>query len=63
MVEFNGKQYRYDTQKFLLCASDLPLLGRVERCPSLSVSIKFQNDDILEALKEIGWQGCAGRLL
>ncbi|WP_297902174.1 AraC family transcriptional regulator [uncultured Campylobacter sp.] len=62
MVEFSGKQYLYDTQKFLLCASDLPLLGRVEHCPFLSVSIKFQNDDILEALKEISWQSRAGRL-
>ncbi|WP_365951405.1 hypothetical protein [uncultured Campylobacter sp.] len=27
MVEFSGKQYRYDTQKFLLCANGLPLWG------------------------------------
>ena len=62
MVEFSGKQYRYDTQKFLLCASDLPLLGRVEHCPFLSVSIKFQSEDILEALKVIEGQNRAGRL-
>lgn len=62
MVEFNGKQHRYDTQKFLLCASDLPLLGRVEHCPFLSVSIKFQSKDILEALKVIERQSRAGRL-
>lgn len=63
MMEFSGKQYRYDTQKFLLCANGLPLLGRVEHCPFLSVSIEFQSEDILEALKEIGWQSRAGRLL
>ena len=63
IVEFSGKRYRYDTQKFLLCASDLPLLGRVEHCSFLSVSIKFQNEDILKALKEIEWQSRAGRLL
>ena len=63
MVEFSGKQYRYDTQKFLLCASELPLLGRVEHCPFLSVSIKFQNEDIFEALKVIERQSRAGRLL
>jgi hypothetical protein len=62
MVEFSGKQHRYDTQKFLLCASDLPLLGRVEHCSFLSVSIKFQSEDILEALKEIEGQSRAGRL-
>ena len=62
-MEFSGKQYHYDTQKFLLCASNLPLLGRVEHCPFLSVSIKFQNKDILEALKEIEGQNRAGRLL
>ncbi len=61
MVEFSGKQYRYDTQKFLLCASDLPLLGRVEHCPFLSVSIKFQSEDILEALKEIEGQEPRGQ--
>lgn len=63
MVEFSGKQYRCDMQKFLLCASDLPLLGRGEHCPFLSVSIKFQSEDILEALKEIEGQSRAGRLL
>ena len=47
MVEFSGKQYLYDTQKFLFCASDLPLLGRVEHCPFLSVSIKFQSEEFL----------------
>ena len=49
-------------QKFLLCASDLPLLGRVEHCSFLSVSIKFQSEDILKALKEIEGQSRAGRL-
>ena len=63
MVEFSGKQYRYDTQKFLLCANGLPLWGRVEHCPFLSVSIKFQSEDILEALKEIERRSRAGRLL
>ncbi len=61
-MEFSGKRYRYDTQKFLLCASDLPLLGRVEHCSFLSVSIKFQSEDILEALKVIERQSRAGRL-
>lgn len=63
MVEFSGKQYRYDTKKFLLCASGLPLLGQVEHCSFLPVSIKFQSKDILEALKEIEGQSRAGRLL
>ena len=63
MVEFSGKQYLYDTQKFLLCASYLPILGQVEHCPFLSVSIKFQSEDILKALKEIEGQSRAGRLL
>ena len=63
MVEFSGKRYRYDTQKFLLCASDLLILERVEHCPFLPVSIKFQNEDILEALKEIEGQSHASRLL
>lgn len=63
MVEFSGKQYRYDTQKFLLCANGLPLWGRVEHCPFLSVSIKFQSEDILEALKVIEGQSRADRLL
>lgn len=63
MVEFSGKQYRYDTQKFLLCASGLPLWGRVEHCSFLSVSIKFQSEEILEALKKIEGQSRAGRLL
>lgn len=63
MVEFSGKRYRYDTQKFLLCANGLPLLGQIEHCPFLSVSIKFQSEDIFEALKEIEGQSYAGRLL
>ncbi|WP_297944151.1 AraC family transcriptional regulator N-terminal domain-containing protein [uncultured Campylobacter sp.] len=63
MVEFSGKQYLYDTQKFLLCASYLPILGQVEHCSFLSVSIKFQSEDILKALKEIEGQSRAGRLL
>ena len=62
MVEFNGKQHHYDMQKFLLCASDLPLLGRIEHYPFLSVSIKFQSEDILKALKELEGQSHAGRL-
>lgn len=62
MVEFSGKQYLYNMQKFLLCASDLPLLGRIEHYPFLSVSIKFQNEDILEALKVIERRSRAGRL-
>lgn len=37
-------------------------LGRVEHCPFLSVSIKFQSEDILEALKVIERQSRAGRL-
>ncbi|WP_297941586.1 AraC family transcriptional regulator N-terminal domain-containing protein [uncultured Campylobacter sp.] len=37
-------------------------MGRVEHYPFLSVSIKFQSEDILKALKEIEEQSRAGRL-
>ncbi|MDA3047948.1 AraC family transcriptional regulator [Campylobacter sp. JMF_08 NE1] len=55
LVKFNGKEYFYNKDQFMLTPTHIPISGRVTQCPLLSIIVEFKVDDLAEAIKNINF--------